>query len=102
MKTLQKVTCVIVASMLVLFPATAFADEDDGIMPMACPEVGHHQNVTNHTTFFMTGSAPKHWVASGIVFTGQASESTTVAASVSGGIDAEFLAFCQGQCACFP
>lgn len=102
MKTLQKVTCVIVASMLVLFPATAFADEGDGIMPMACPEVGHHQNVTNHTTFFMTGSAPKHWVAPGIVFTGQASESTTVAASVSGGVDAEFLAFYQRQCACFP
>lgn len=97
MKSLQKAVGFLVALMLVLFPATAFAGENDGIMTMACPEVGHHQNVTNHSTFFMTGSAPKHWLAPGVLFTGKSSEYTTVSASVSGGIDAEFLAFAKAR-----
>lgn len=96
---LKRITGVIVILvMLLACPSVAHAADTD-IAPLACPEIGHHQNVTNHTSFFMAGSLGKFWVSPGVTYTGNASHSTTVTGTVYGGADAEFLNFVRANVA---
>lgn len=37
----------------------AQAEQNTDVAPMSCPEIGHHQSVSNKGRIFMAGSLPK-------------------------------------------
>ena len=64
---------------------------------MSCPEIGHHQSVSNKGRIFMAGSLPKNWLSPGGTYTVTKAKTTTVTGSVTGGVDAEFSSYVKAH-----
>ena len=94
-KAVAAITGVILAGSMAFLSAPAQAVQNTGIAPTSCPEIGHHQSVSNKSRIFMAGSLPKNWLSPGGTYTVQKAKTTTVTGSVTGGVDAEFFLICQ-------
>ena len=75
----------------------AQAEQNTDVAPMSCPEIGHHQSVSNQSRIFMAGSLPKTWLSPGGTYTVQKAKTTTVTGSVTGGVDAEFFSYIKAH-----
>jgi len=75
----------------------AQAEQNTDVAPMSCPEIGHHQSVSNKGRIFMAGSLPKNWLSPGGTYTVTKAKTTTVTGSVTGGVDAEFSSYVKAH-----
>ena len=96
-KAVAAVASILLAASVASLSIPAQAEQNTDVAPMSCPEIGHHQSVSNQSRIFMAGSLPKTWLSPGGTYTVQKAKTTTVTGSVTGGVDAEFFSYIKAH-----
>ena len=60
-KVVAVITSILLAASMASLSIPAQAEQNTDVAPMSCPEIGHHQSVSNKGRIFMAGSLPKNW-----------------------------------------
>ena len=96
-KVVAVITSILLAASMASLSIPAQAEQNTDVAPMSCPEIGHHQSVSNKGRIFMAGSLPKNWLSPGGTYTVTKAKTTTVTGSVTGGVDAEFSSYVKAH-----
>lgn len=96
-KVVKAITSILLAASMASLSIPAQAEQNTDVAPMSCPEIGHHQSVSNKGRIFMAGSLPKNWLSPGGTYTVTKAKTTTVTGSVTGGVDAEFSSYVKAH-----
>lgn len=64
-KVVAVITSILLAASMASLSIPAQAEQNTDVAPMSCPEIGHHQSVSNKGRIFMAGSLPKNWLSPG-------------------------------------
>ena len=70
-KAVAAVASILLAASMASLSIPAQAEQNTDVAPMSCPEIGHHQSVSNKSRIFMAGSLPKTWLSPGGTYTVQ-------------------------------
>ena len=57
-KVVAVITSILLAASMASLSIPAQAEQNTDVAPMSCPEIGHHQSVSNKGRIFMAGSLP--------------------------------------------
>ena len=82
-KVVAVITSILLAASMASLSIPAQAEQNTDVAPMSCPEIGHHQSVSNKGRIFMAGSLPKNWLSPGGTYTVTKAKTTTVTGSVT-------------------
>ena len=77
-KVVAVITSILLAASMASLSIPAQAEQNTDVAPMSCPEIGHHQSVSNKGRIFMAGSLPKNWLSPGGTYTVTKAKTTTV------------------------